>query len=244
MLKLEKTSNSSGLAISLRERDGFFEPRLLKALAIALFFHVAALILFHATPFYFSSNFTFPPIQVQTDSPVQGISAHAALDREEEEFSPPPLSFVPDLDWISFSQTSSLIPSLSLDIHAFQQMEEKIRPQWQEPLALKLEEPRIQLAISGDLAHLSLIASDPLLQQMQPMAADRIPTFITYQVQLDQRTGELFWYDRIESSDDPAINQLTEKILLKLRFSSPDQLEVIKGNLHFVVLNQAKGNPL
>lgn len=237
MLKLEKTSKSSGLVISMRERDSFFEPRLLKALAIALIFHLGALILFHATPFRFSSTFTFPPIQVQTDSPIQAISVQAALNWEEEDhLPPPPIVFTPDLDWISYSQESGLIPLLTLDPHAFKPIEEKIWPQWEEPLALKLEEPRIQLAISGDLAQLSLISKDPILEKMQPMSPHEAPTYVTYQVLLDPRSGELFWHERIESSQEAAINQLTEKILLNLLFSIPESAEIVKGSLHFVVL--------
>lgn len=239
MLKLEKRSKSSGLTLRMREREGFFEPRLLKALAIALILHMCALVLFHVTPFYFSSTSIFPPIQVEMDSPIQGSSALAALDLEEESILPPPLTLVPALDWFSFSQESTLIPSLTLDLHTFQQIEDQIWPKWQiPPLSLKLEEPRIQLAISGDLAHYPLVTTDPLLHQMKNLSSDESPpAYVTYQVQLDQKTGELFWYERIESSTT-AINQLTEKILLNLRFSLPEKRQaIVKGNLHFVVLN-------
>lgn len=240
MLKLEKTSDLSGLAICIRERERFFEPRLLKALAIAFFLHIGALILFQVTPFYFSSKFVFPPIQVQFDPPVQGISALASSYTEEELLLPPPLSFIPTLDWISFSQESTLIPSLNFDLHALQSLEERVQPKWHEPISLKLEEPRIQLDISGDLAEIPLIASDPLLNQMQPRSLQGSPTYVAYHVQLDEKTGEIFWYERFQSSKEAAINHLTEKILLNLRFASPTSKEPVKGSLHFVVLEKVR----
>jgi hypothetical protein len=236
MLKLEKTSNLSGLVIRMRERERFFEPCLLKALAIALFLHISALTLFHVTPFYLPSTFTFPPIQVQSDQPIQAISALVSSYPEEEELSPPPLSLVPTLDWVSFSQESMLIPSLSFDLHALQSLEERVWPKWQEPLSLKLEEPRIQLTISGDLAELPLIASDLLLNQLQPISHQELAAYVTYQVQLDEKTGEIFWYERTQSSAKANIDYLTEKILLNLRFASPASHEIVKGAVNFVVL--------
>ena len=193
MLKLEKRSNLSGLTIRMRERDGFFEPRLLKALAIALIIHSSALFLFQVTPFYLSSTFTFPPLHVQSDQPSHGVSAFVSDDYPEDDLLPPPLTLVPVLDRFSFAQESTLMPSLSLDLHALQPLEERVWPKWQEPLSMKLEEPRIQLAISGDFADIPLLISDPLLDEKQPLSADASPAYVSYQVQLDEKTGELFW---------------------------------------------------
>ncbi len=235
MLKLEKKSNLLGMTIRMREQERFFEARLLKALAIALFLHISALLFFHVTPFYLPSTFTFPPIQVQSDQPSQGSAALVSSYAEEEELFPP-LSLIPILDWISFSQQSTLNPSLSLDLHALQSLEERLWPKWQESLSLKLEEPRIQLTISGDLAELPLVTSDPLLNQMQTISLQPSPAYVTYHAQLDEKTGELFWYERTQSSAEPAIDYLTEKILLNLRFDSPASKEIVKGTLNFVVL--------
>ena len=148
---------------------------------------------------------------------------------------PPPLTLLPALDWISFNQESTLIPSVVFDPDALQSLEERVWPKWEEPFSLKLEEPRIQLVISGDLAELHLVDTDPLLKQMKPMAFDESPTYVTYQVQLDEKTGQIFWYERLESSSAIAIDQLTEKILLNLRFSPPENHEPVTGTLNFVI---------
>lgn len=235
MLKLEKTSKLSNIAICMRERERFFEPRLLKALAIALIFHLSGLLLFHVTPFSFTSTFTFAPVHVQSDSPVKGVSAQVFQTREEEELLPPPLSLVPTLDWVSIIPASTLAPAINFKPDALQFLEERVWPKWEEPLPLKLEEPRIQLAISGDLAEIPWVTSDPLLREMEPLSA-KSKAYVTYQVQLDDKTGEIFWYERTESSGVNSIDQLTEKILLNLRFLAPSQPTIIKGFLHFAVL--------
>lgn len=244
MLKLEKTSHHlSTLTIRMREKDRFFEPQLLKALAIAFFLHILSLILFHITPFYLSSTFTFPPIQVQSTLPTEGVSAIVSHYIEEEEPLPPPLIFAPELNWISFSHESILSPAISLDLDTFQSLEEHRWPKWNEPASPLLEEPYIQLTISGDLALLPLIEKDPLLDQTRPIEPSESITYVTYQVQLDDKTGELFWYERIESSSLMEMNQLTESILLHLRFASPKSEEIVKGTLNFAVrLVASKGN--
>lgn len=237
MLKLEKTSHFSGLRVRLRERERFFEPRLLKALAMALIFHSGALLLFHVAPFDLSSTFRFPPVQVNSIlDQQQGISVTALVHPEEnEEILSPPFSIIPALDWNFFSQNSTLISTPHLDTYTFQSLEEHLWPKWYEPLSLRLEEPYIQLIISGDLADLSLIASDPLLNQMQPFSPSLSPVYVTYQVQMDEKTGELFWYERIESSGIEAVDRKTEKILKNLRFAIREPLELVSGSLNFIV---------
>lgn len=236
MLRLEKTANLSNITIRMRERERFFEPRLLKALAIALIFHCGALILFQVTPFSFASTFTFPPVHVQSDSLIKGVSTFVSHHTDEDEINFPSISIIPPLDWISVSQESALIPSVALNLQDLISLEERIWPKWEEPLSQRLEEPRIQLAISGDLAELSLITSDPLLNQMQPLSSHSFSTYVVYKVQLDEKTGEIFWYERITSSQEPVTDQLTEKILLNLRFGIPQSHQVIMGTLSFVIL--------
>jgi hypothetical protein len=237
MLRLEKTQHL-GLTVSLRAQQGFFEPRLLKALAIALILHCGALFFFHVIPFSINTTFIFPPVEVHSENPLEGVSTFVASYLEEnEEFLPPPVPLMTGLDGFFTQHPSILHPPLILDPFAFQSLEEKLWPKWHDSLSLKLEEPRIRLVISGDLATLSLVATDPLLNQTQPISSTSFPIYVTYQVQLDEKTGELFWYERLDSSGLTTIDQLTEKILLNLRFSTVESNESLKGTLNFVVLN-------
>ena len=240
MLKLEKCSDSN-IRIRIRKQESFFEPPLLKALGIALLLHMGALTLFHVTPFSFYSTFTFPPVHVQSDVSIKGVSAQVYRPSMQDDMLPPPLTFIPPLDWISFSSESPLAPLTSFDPQDFQTLEQQIWPKWQEPLLTKLEEPRIQLTISGDLANIPLARRDSLLNQMQPLSSHDSAAYVTYQAQLDERTGEIFWYERIESSGVKAIDQCTENILLNLRFTPPNNQIPILGTLTFVVLPESNG---
>jgi len=238
MLKLEKTSDLSGLAIQMRERERFFEPRVLKAFLIALFLHTSGLLLFHAAPFDFSSNYLFPPIQVQMDSPLQGVSVLAGPTTEIDDFLPPPISFVPAMDQDFLPKNSVLAPYLEFDPHAFNTIESHLWPKWEEPL-LPLKEPWIKLSISGDLAHHPLITSNPLLEEVKVISPTFKEAYAHFRVLLDAHSGELFWYERIDVADEmQAMNMLAESILTKLRFqpSSGQDIDFVEGELHFAML--------
>jgi len=249
MLKLEKTSNAAGLALRMRERERFFEPRVVKALAIALGLHIGGLTLFHAAPFDFSSSYLFPPIQVQMDSFGPGVSVSLSPLSEEELFLPPPIASIPTMEWIRFPMESSLSIALNMDIKAFDEIESRIWPKWPEPLqmAMAMQEPRIKMEISGDLARHPLISTEPAPQEMLPLAQVAAEEYVAYLVQLDPQTGELFWYERTASSVVSSVNLLTDKILLNLRFSSMEESSIIKGELHFRVAipeNNEVGNKI
>ena len=242
MLKLERTSNPSGLILRLREKETFWEPRLVKALLFALVLHLGILLLFHVSPFKLASTFTFPPIQVQSEQSLQGISALVSSEPydQEEELPPPPFYFrPPPLDWISFSTKPSITSSALLNPDALRHIEERVWPILHEPLSLPLEEPLIRLAISGDLAERPLIDTDPLLSEMKLISSlTSSYVHVAYEVQMDERTGRLFWYERTQSSGDSAIDRLTEKILLNIRFDPSGPREFITGTLHFIIAPQ------
>jgi len=236
MLRLEKSADLSNVTIRIREKENFFDSYLLKALAIALSLHAVGLILFQVTPFAFTSTFTFAPVHVQSDLPIKGVSALVLNYGEENEIAPPPLPFIPPLDWIAFAPESPLVPSVVFNSRTLLALEERVWPKWEMPLPIKLEEPQIQLAISGDLAELPLLSRDPLLNQMQVVSSHDSAAYVTYKVQLDEKSGEIFWYERVESSMISAIDQLTEKILLNLRFAPPKDHVPVLGKLNFIVL--------
>ena len=53
---------------------------------------------------------------------------------------------------------------------------------------------------------------------------------------MDEETGELFWFELLESSGIREVDQLTEKILSTLRFTPDSTFKSIDGYLHFVGL--------
>lgn len=239
MLKLEKKVNSSKISVRFREKEVFFDRRLCLSFAIAFAFHGALLLLFHITPYSSSSSFIFLPIEVASDvpaSPSSKVSAQASLLFEDmEEAVAPLLTLIPTLDWNLMRSDSILTPSFSLNFNAMQELEERVWPKWVEPLHLDLEEPRIQLFISGDLSAIPMIGEDPLLKEKKPVAFGETPATLAYQVLLDTSSGEIFWYELIESNAGITLQKTAEKILLNVRFATVLPHEHVNGILNFVI---------
>lgn len=239
MLKLEKKVNSSKISLRFREKGVFFDRRLCLAFAIAFAFHGALLLLFHITPYSSSSSFIFLPVEVASDvpaSPDSKVSAQASLLFEDmEEAVAPLLTLTPALDWNLMPSESILSPLVTLNFNAMQEVEERVWPKWVEPLHLDLEEPRIQLFISGDLSAIPMIGKDPLLKEKRPVVFLETPSIFTYQVLLDTRSGEIFWYELIESNAGLKLQKTAEKILLNLRFATVLPHEHVNGTLNFII---------
>lgn len=237
MLKLEKSSLFSPLRYRFREREGWFGSQFLKAFGMAALFHAGFFLLFRIHPFFHSSSFLFPPVQVELDllSSFTNVGGAAEGVQEEDFLFPvfPVLSFVPDLPW----EGVSLHSDRPLDLHAFQHVEERMWPIEYAPLSLPLEEHKIELSVSGDLAEEKLIQTDSRLLERQPLSF-RSPLLVSYQVERDERSGEIFWYERKESSGRKEIDDLTEEILLNLKFAT-EKKEMTGGMLHFKIFDIA-----
>lgn len=237
MLKLEKVPKSSTLTLRFRDREVFFDSQLLKAMGIALFLHTAGWVLFQVSPFTLSSTFVFPPVEVQSDQPLPGALAVVTTHlRNDEELPPPPLNLMPRMDWAASTPISLLMPEIALNTDALQTLEERNWPAWHSPIAAVLEEPKVRLSTSGDLAHYAVIAADPSLEIKVPFKADSDAyAYVSYEVLLDERRGELFWYERIQSSGIDAVDRLTEKILLNMRYAVQRSEGAVGGILNFTV---------
>lgn len=237
MLKLEKMVNSAQLAIRVRDRENFFHPLLLKALAYALLLHFGALLLFHVTPFSTSSSFLSHPLHVQSDTPHVDVATVIPKEWGKDFIPPPPLPSLPAMDWNSFLSESLLTPSKTWEPESLTGVEKQIWPEWETPLSIILKEPRIRLSISGELAEVPLIQGSPLLDELQSISSHPDPAYVSFQVLMNERTGEIFWFERTESSKQQAINQQAEKIVLDLRFTPhPSRHESVQGVLDFAFL--------
>lgn len=235
MLKLEKTSSLTNLTIRWREREHFFEPRLLQAFTIALLLHCGAMLIFHIAPINFSSTFRFPPIQVVSDVPTPALVLIDPL--LYDEMGPPPPRFIPTLDWITLPPPLTWLPVELPDRQAFQFLEERLWPSWVPLPPKSLEKPLIEFTFSGELANHSLISIDPLLDRKVPLSAALLsPLYVRYRAQMES-TGTLFWYERTLSSGVEAVDHLTETLLQNFRFANPTPEAFLAGEVHFAVFS-------
>lgn len=229
MLKLIKEKTGQ-LSFQLQSKDSIFKSHFILALIMALFFHLFAFVLFQPVKFYFISTYRFPPIIVH---PSIGISTVAHSKTEENELAFPPISFTPSSAWLSPARDSLLFPT-TIASNALEKLEERLWPVWYEPLSIELLEPKIQMTMSGDLANISVLSSDPLLMEKIPVGLQKQPEFLSYKVLVDMEMGEIFWH----ANEQNVINKELEKILLSLKFEKQLFQEPMQGTIHFTVLTK------
>ncbi|WP_068469135.1 hypothetical protein [Candidatus Protochlamydia phocaeensis] len=233
MLKLEKSSPHDSIDVCLREREGLFNLLFVKALALALLVHVGAFLLFHIQPFKLISTFVFPPVHVQME-PSPLLSAPLLLQQTNEEafdFSPPPLLLPRDPLLSSFPSQQALdLPNAPPS--SFAALEQHYWPSLMSPPPV-VKKPVMRLFVSGDLAAHSLLYQSPLLKK-EIETPPLLPLYATYQVRVEKEQGTIFWYDRLQSSGDPAFDRLAEHVLLDLQFETDFTAPILTGMLHFI----------
>lgn len=243
MLRLEKTSDLSGIAIRFREKERFFETRVLKALICALLIHLTTFILFRIANPLLISNFVFSPVQMRFESLEKNNLSEVTSYFDEDEFK---FEFFGNemserLDWLAFLEPSLLFPA-TFDFNSLENLEKEFWPKLDLPLSIELTEPYIKMMISGDLANFILIKSDPILSSMQPFSTSLDIYSTSYEIQMDGNTGEIFWFQQKSSSGDKKIDQMIEKVILSLRFNQSEKDEFINGYLNFDILKNISQN--
>lgn len=246
MLKLEKVSKSMEISISLRDEERFFNRPFLKALALALLIHLAAAMLFQIRPFtILGSQMLFPPAQVDTDiSYTSDGGVFANLDHEEVVSFPigepketfPKFPPVPDdMEWMLSSL--SLFPIASTQ-NPFKFLESR----WLEPDVISWAKQKIggnpiQVFPSKQLAERMVINEG--IEPFDP----RQTYSILFDVQVDDRTGTVCWYEikKIEGSIDRELNLEAENILRRMRFNSLEHSFITSGEIEIRFIEESVG---
>ena len=224
MLRLQKSSNGEQIHLTLRENEKFFNSLFLKALAVALGFHLAGFLLFTIQPFTFTSSFLFPPIAVQTDLGSTSI-AQSQLETHEIPLSKPPFT-------VMYPKDSSRFKKEILDTSAFLNLQTRRQS---TPSTQTVEKPRIRIIVSGELAHLTFELEDAHLNELVLVPIDKDPQTIQYAVIIHEKTGEVFWYERLKTSESTYLDSIVETTLLNLKFKVDGTLDVKKGQINFII---------
>ncbi len=234
MLQLERLSNSN-IIIKIKEGKKTFEPLLVKAFAIAILFHAVPFFLFHITSFQMGPFFLFPPVTLNTIS-IDEAKIEVAIDAKDpfDEIGPPPL-FFNEIPSQMFGSQLAFLPDISVNRDLFDGWEESVLPIWEEPLSQPIMEPKVKLYLSGYLADLLMVQSDPILKETQA-SSFKEPILISFDVRVDPKKGEVFWYELTDKDPNAAIYALAKKILLSLRFQVLENSEFLEGKATFAVI--------
>lgn len=220
MLRLEKGSKK--LDITLRQRERIFTRPLLQALAIALAIHLAALILFPIALTRFSGSLqVLPPISVAALLPsLSDVSSDIAEEQIPSRYLQPPKSRKLSLPAPSSLQLAmpEFHPSQN-EPHDFLNDFLYHEPRFAESLTLRLSGP-LALRKRLPLSHKPSI----------PACSGRV----VFLVQLENRSGKIFWLERKEPHADEKVNQLAENLILGLLFEPVREAFVTEGEVEVI----------
>lgn len=252
MLTLEKKKRSGEVYITLKAKQGFFSLAFQKALLWALGFHFAAVLLFHITPFRLTSGRILPPAFVESDSAENegGILTNLESEWSSRRYLLTPKLSSPEIPQIlkpAFLEWSDLNHEKTENTVAFLALEKTSRENElfgvidkKEPLA---ETSRVLVNLNGSLANRKVVWADVARSHLESC----VRTFCryTYHIQVDDRSGQIFWYEPVNSKPKRSYRDenIDEKIgvedfLKHLEFEKKPHGFVTSGDLEIVVLER------
>lgn len=239
MLKINKDRHIS-LRFYVKER--LFTKTFLQALAIAVGFHLVGLIFFHISPLqHHDSLWVFPPAFVESEVQKNVLSGTIArLEKEKVSwrgisFPKPSFPSYPNLaipkEPFKLNQQTTLPlapPTL------FAQIEKKAELTI-ESFALQRNNP-LQLKTSGPLAQHELLEHHLKEAEEGLKKTTLSGTFLLqYSIQMDSRSGRVFWFATEHQPLHPLLEQVGESILQSLRFAQSDKGFATTGNIEILI---------
>lgn len=224
MLKLERTAHNQHIAIAIKDREYLFTQPFQLALAIAIGIHLFFLLLFQITPIQFNFRpILFPPTTAEAIlGSESGLIAaplnekipakYAFLERED------PKPHFQEIPHFHRARQMVAIQEKEKSENPFFTLEQEVYQPKFPPHITPRHLPPISFVISGSLASKTLL--HPLIQDLflSPPVQEPFSGRIIYSVLVEEKTGEILWYEAIQRSDTPSLNAFAEDLLALMRF--------------------------
>lgn len=228
MLKLQKKGKQE-IQVFLRKRESLWSRSFICALSIALGLHIFAILIFQIHAYFNPNDSILPPIIVQADiGNFLTEEIIASLEEQEIQYSflIPAEASLPQFPSLSTSQSESPLEYLkeeSLLHNSFTSIEEDWQYLFDSP---NQRTPHIKINISGDLAETTLI-EDGIKNIKWNGKSQRV----VYAVQVEGKTGRIFWQMEKEGT-----HNLAEQILSEIRFSQNNDSFVQTGQIEILFM--------
>jgi hypothetical protein len=229
MLKFEKLSRNE-IGVRLYKRERIFSPLFLKALAIALALHLVGLFCFQIKAFKISNQTPHAPVSVAADAASGNLALLESLNprmryRLEPRSSlpqlpePPPLNLLGKIEYSNEQHLQLSSP--------FAELEEALtRPA--PRLFPKTSTPAIEISTAGALAGLKFLEDgSAVVQQL----AITVQSVAKYAIQVEGKTGQVIWQEKLQSTSEAALDKLAEQILATMRFQKEEGSFITKGDI-------------
>lgn len=232
MLKLERINKADELLVSIRKQPIFFNGLFLQALGYALLFHLLALILFQIAPFkVIYQESLLPPVTVLTEIPKEMIYVDSLYDGEG---SVPPYLIAPKrnpqpemnqnekivmVGEPHFQKVDARRHFLALE-HSYE-LDRLFDP-------IEVKEPELfSIHFSGAIAELPH-------DQNKIVPFPRSVQQIRLNVQVNVRSGEIFWWKILEGKSSPEQDLYISELMKELKFTPQSQFDILSGEIEIV----------
>lgn len=236
MLKLEINSKTHDISVRLHQEEASLNSIFLTALGIAISIHLIAFFMFHIELFKIAPTTFFVPVDVQMiQNSSTALVNNTNIDALLDGIVPPPPKIIasfPDIPLVTWGEelTPFNSPIMPLADNSFYLLHQS------SPFLLVFPSARIYL--SGKLSSKKIIYADnDILERFFIKHGPLASTRVHYFVRLNEKTGQIFWYERQSSSFNEEINQLAEKILVSLQFELDPKRIDVSGEITFIFQN-------
>lgn len=232
MLKLQKNRNRE-INVTLRNRERFWTRTFIYALSIALGLHLFAVLIFQIHSYFHTDENIFPPIVVQADmfsESDNGILANVEDLDTQYNFLKAPIASSPQLPYLSIFPSSSeveYVKEFNLNDNPFANLE----ADWEHLFSKNSLTPKtsIKVKVSGALAEFPVL--DDGVSQVLPKMKLGGSHKISYAVQVEGKTGRIFWQMMTGQGEKHTVMVLAEQILANMRFDQNPFLFVQTGEI-------------
>lgn len=244
MLKLEKAKHRD-VCITMRNKERWFNSTLLYALGIACGIHFLGVIIVHIHPFISHGDKILPPTLVEAEMSNQledddwNVLAYLDTKHKASRYLFAPIASEPKLPSMSIDQPlrpTEYIKEPSLLDNPFMTIEEDWDYFYANELFAQASQPPVSVHVSGPLAESPLLDDGTttisptelttILQQSQRCV---------YSVQVEGKTGRIFWFASKHTPDKQSICNMAESLLLRMRFQPNANTVVSAGEVEITL---------
>jgi hypothetical protein len=244
MLKLEKNSNQE-ITFKIRDKEKIFNRTFMNAFFLAMGLHLFAIIIFQVKPFGLAnSDLILPTISVETDKVLNKNQIATAETRIAEIFSrgilEPALSQIslPDIPKNTFISHIEFIHKNNSLLHPFIELEQEYHKPWLGKIEFPIISQPLLIKASGRLANRKF--SSPLVEEWNDLYKEELfpknslkKYRVIFLVEIEDKTGEVFWFTAKETSENNLVNKIAEKFIHEIIFEKKDSSFISSGEIEF-----------
>lgn len=243
MLRLEKGKNRE-IKVSLRDRKTRFNKTLFYGIAIALAIHLGGASLIRIKTSSSHDQQMLPFTIVEAPLAKQDGISEAFLERKSTPAHPlEPSLYEPHLPDIAYRHVLHPIEPLKekSNIDSFLVMEQdRLESLKLSTTKSLVTEPMVQVLVSGELAENELlfdgIDSLKATLMVNLLKSSGTTHRVLFNVQVENRTGIIFWFAPKLASKSQSFNHFAEHILDEMRFKSSVDGFITTGEVEIVFL--------